>query len=432
MPQSLTVETSAPPNSPEMREAARFLRYLRHGYQRDYRSANLHEWWNAYSDAESSWFTDVVERVTNRTVYWCDSCEMPHWTDSWHGFARGVDRDLCTGCLEDFYWCDECDEWSAYPHAHEDEDEERSACEAPHFSFRFPVLGQENGSVANDTRFVIESAGGVIAREGIDAVGKYLMDSTGQDIGYRAYLHLRSDAFEQKWTTKGGNFPKRVAKWYLQQGYKLTPEQVSEIGNVARRFASAQAKHAVEFTRDLNQSASDFFHSGSCWWGSESHSRCILKQCGGLAIRTWTVDGTEAPNPNKGPQPTRVNDCGCPSCTNYAHQMRAWKAIPDTITQPVGKLSGRAWIVPLDNALQLTHDAENARAFVVFNDYGIDGYEFARLVAQMTGKSYRRIGFQLGNAWVNSDRGFLIADPATCQRTDSLSFDFRHECWCES
>jgi hypothetical protein len=150
---------------------------------------------------------------------------------------------------------------------------------------------------------------------------------------------------------------------------KLSPEILAQVGCIARDNSGSQSSFAVEVTRDLNQDASDFYHDGSCWWTDYAESRCALKTNGGFGLRTFTE----------------------------------WNGV-----------SGRAWVMPLrqlpHGSLGPTFDTVNPDAFMVFNGYGdLSGYAAARIMAHMTGGTYRKTDFSCEPMYINNKSGYLIA-----------------------
>ena len=371
--------------SPTMREAAAFVHWLRErsdysGPHHDeaYGSPQLCESWRSSETRDSVRFVEIVELISGRTVCWCDDCGDPVWSGSFHGrVADG--NEVCHRCLERYYWCDHCDGYYPDPHEH------GSECEAPRQSFAFPLA--DGSTLRSDTTLTVETPAGLISEAGMSEVLNRLWSA----LNWYAY----NVGIAPEWQTKDGNFTKRLAKLALQSGYKIPAPLLSDIGNIARAHSSSGNSHSVQLTRDLNQPASEFVHSSSCWWGSEWKSRCALKQEGGFAIRTFT-------------------DSTC-----YANVI------------------GRAWVMPLSVErrgsgyhVELTEDSGSAGAFVVFNAYGPDGYEFARIVAQMRGWTYRKIAFQCNPMYVNSG-GFLVAPAEVCAHVSDLCFDVGLKCGCE-
>jgi hypothetical protein len=254
-----------------------------------------------------------------------------------------------------------------------------------------------NRDFAQDEIIEVTTPGGAIDGSGVARIAEYVYfvsSVKNLDGPYWAIHNSQSIASEEwiepEWVTRAGNYPKRLQKWLYQHNLgKLSAQDISQIGNIAKQHTSQAATHLIAVTRDLNQPADQFVNGGSCWWTDYSASRCILKQCGGLAIRSFT--------------------------NGY-------------LQQPIS----RAWIVPLGNDLHPTQDAHGAKGYVLFNAYGFpgDGYGYARLLAQLTAKYYRRITFVLYGAYVNGNIGYLVADPDLCQTVSEISLDWQRTCRC--
>jgi hypothetical protein len=188
------------------------------------------------------------------------------------------------------------------------------------------------------------------------------------------------DEMEPMWQTRRGNFTKRLssAVW-KQHGIKLDQDVLTEVGNIARQHTVEQSVFEVEFTRNLNLGAHDFYHESSCWWGSYSKSRCCLKSWGGIGMRTFDADG---------------------------------------------EVTGRAWVQPLDEDLQPTHRTIGAHAYVVYNRYGeLEGWAATRILAYLTGMTSRRVTLDARGQYVNDGSAHLVADAATCADHENLSYD---------
>jgi hypothetical protein len=176
--------------------------------------------------------------------------------------------------------------------------------------------------------------------------------------------------FEPTWTTKRGTLPKRItAHCYKVNKVKLSPEQVSELGNIARRHTSLAETYILDFTRLFDWNAGDFGDSGSCFWGSNSGARLMLVEHGAYAIRAYKWK-------NLAPNPAKAGLLEYENVRGFA----------------------RAWVVKLpDNKL------------VVYNGYGsgITTLDFARILALKYSLSYKKInvtnnGSQSGLMYINS------------------------------
>lgn len=317
-----------------------------------------------------------------------NQCSFCTWCDRWIlGETTSVgDNECCNSCLSsNFSYCDNCEEYYHDEDDNHDHDSESGCdCDVPHFYFKFPADG--HGLVQQDERLTVELPKGTIDNEGITRIKKLLNDELGWSQAY--IVNAVIDEIGPVWQTKRGNFTRRLSSTLYKQGnIKLQPTVVSEVGNIAQAHSSSGATWHVEFTRDLNQSADYFYHDDSCWWQSYSYSRCALKNWGGLGLRTFYGADTSNHSP-----------------------------------------SGRVWVQPLrntDRGLVPTHDAEGADAYVIFNGYAaLSGYMAARIVAHLAGRTYRRVLLNTERMYVNGDTGYLVADEATCENTESLNFYF--------
>ena len=266
-----------------------------------------------------------------------------------------------------------------------------SDCKPKHLEFAFPALNVRQKEIRNDEIIPITVGHGEVSDDGMREIVNYVYNKTQGKFGYRGVqIHeIQDDSiFTRDWQNKEGNFPKRLAKHLLvEHNMKLSDELMAEIGNIAKKHAGAPGTHYIAITRNLNLSPEEFVNEGSCWWTSESHSRCELKAWYGLGVRTFSS----------------------PEYPESGH--------------PVS----RAWIVPLafkrrGNEI-LGYDrteALPADGYVLFNAYGIEQLPYARMIAAMTGKSYRKINFNLGDAYINAG-GVLIAEQSDCELIGNTS-----------
>jgi hypothetical protein len=345
-------------------------------------------------------------RQAEHDTYICRGCVLEYGYDECQYCARYFQHhdltyvedvgNICSDDLHRYVWCDQCEIYTNDGHDfHEDEPEEdedterctqRIVCEAPRLKFRFPNNG--GLALANDQRETVILPAGLIAEEGISEIANYIMAEMGWTSTGRRYMEI-IHGMDRRWQLREGNFTKRFAKAVHELGNgKLPTHVISEIGNIGRRHSTDTSTWHVEFTRDLNRSAEDFYYGGSCWWTSHSISRCMLKQRGGLAIRSYSSNDRNARY--------RWTD----NCT------------------------GRAFIMPLDIHLVPTHDTILAHAYVVFNSYGdLDGFLGGRVVAHLADRSYRKIIFQAGETddiYINNNSGILVADAKTCATTSAI------------
>lgn len=307
----------------------------------------------------------------------------------------GDNRAICAGCIDDFYtWCADCqlyiDTDADGAHSHH----LHGGCESP--ALEFTIRNDGRGPLANDWRVMVGLGRGVISTEGISAIadllGRHSNALPRDDVGLftdeaRLWLNLSTDMYNEElgteWQTKRGNFPKRFSAYAHQTyGLKISPEMMSEIGNIGRDH-SLGSDYFIEVTRQLNQSPEAFYNGDSCWWGGYANSRCALKTNGGFGLRTFS---TAAPAEDEG---------------DYEEQV-----------------TGRAWVMPLrrehrrgggPDRLVPTFDTMQPDAFIVFNGYGsLEGYPGGRIMAYLSGWTYRRVRFSVTGMFVNGDVGHLV------------------------
>lgn len=337
------------------------------------------EWEDAEGSAAVQGGATACEVCLGNHYTTCDVCEQ-YVHD--HEIATVDGYSYCDSCLDRYcYYCEECEEWSRTEHEHQTSCD----CEAPHPKFMFPANGA--GAIGNDERLDVALPAGTIDQVGITAIVSLLYDATRDAVGFISYDSIRSavDAVGDQWQTKRGNYTRRISReYYSNLKVKLPDGVLSEIGNLARLHSSSASEWAVEFTRNLNLPAEDFCHEESCWWQSYYESRCALKNWGGLGLRTFNE---------------------------------------------YGDAEGRAWVQPLNADLKPTHDTMGAHAYIVYNAYGaLNGYQAARIVAHLTSKTYCKITFHNSPQYVNEDKGFLVADEATCTNTEIVRLNFEaHE-----
>lgn len=310
------------------------------------------------------------------------------------------DYIVCVGCYElgNYSYCDECDidyhGDDSYEHTHDG-----SNCCDP-VRTEFSIRNDGVGPLRNDTRVEVTLPAGTVDLEGINRIRRYLT-ARAYDLRDREYSRVLRETgdwraanraivgmpevdalfmaaelvgnMDPRWQLKDGNFPKRLSRALYKattNHLKLPAEVMSEIGNIARQHTGDVATYRVEVTRQLNMRAADFYHEDSCWWGSYYHSRCALKSNGGFGMRTFD--------------------------TYY------------------GDVAGRAWVMPLkateDGRLVPTFETMTPDAFIVFNSYGeLSGYTATRIVAHMSGWTYRKINFKCDPMFINENKGYLVA-----------------------
>lgn len=347
------------------------------------------------SDRQAAFEIHLAKKGHDDTFWWCPSCVTPALnTDDWRptadygqvctecetyfcarcdeyyvaGSTTVEGNECCESCASDADYCDDCDEYywaDASDHSHSCD------CEAPAQSFT--VRNDGEPLLANDTRATITLPAGVIDEQGLRRI-KSLLRNNDIDI------HADLDDIGNAWQTRQGNFTKRLSRhvYKNQGGLKISAEVLSTVGCIAREHSSDTSEYEIEVTRDLNLSAEDFYHEGSCWWTSYASSRCALKSNGGFGLRTFS-----------GPY-----------------------------------INGRAWVLPLKYDgmfLSPTFNTVAPDAFVVFNGYGdLTKYVPARIIAHMAGMTYRKIAFKASPMYVNAG-GYLVAPEAIVREVKDIT-----------
>jgi hypothetical protein len=303
----------------------------------------------------------------------CDRCGEYNDRD-YICFITDIEEYYCDSCRD--YWCSWCEYCEEYYRNEHDDHEDACDCEPVNRKFRFHANGK--GTVKQDKRLTVTLPAGTIDDEGLRLI-RYLLRENIQDgmdaNGYTRYasgvIHEVMEAIGDTWHGKKGNYTRRLSREFYSNHKIKVPEGVlTEVGNLARQHSSDTSEWAVEFTRNLNLSAEDFYHDDSCWWQSYYESRCALKSWGGLAIRSFDEHDN---------------------------------------------VSGRAFIQPLNDEFAPTHATINAHAFLVYNCYGdLDQAKAARIVSHLTSRTYRKIMVNSDPQYINGDMGWLVADEQTC------------------
>ncbi len=128
----------------------------------------------------------------------------------------------------------------------------------------------------------------IIGYEAVARIAKHI--SSVVPIGEEEVFSV-VDMAERVWMNEMGTYPKRVRaliKEYLWE--KLSPEDVSIIGNMAKEHSLIMEEFGYDFTRNFNWNAGDFGDQKSCFWG-EGNDRDILSANGFEAFRVYNKNG---------------------------------------------------------------------------------------------------------------------------------------------
>lgn len=223
----------------------------------------------------------------------------------------------------------------------------------------------------------IEVPQDLIPIEGIEEVNRYLYDELmplySRLREYADYDRFLNRDFPRDWVlTKGGTFPKRVSHFmYSQRKIKLTAEQMTQIGNIAKRHTTNNSEFVFDITDAFDWRAGDFGDANSCYWNSSRFARKLLKFYKARAIRFYNPQ-----NPEKG--------------------------------------MARAWLAPLSEAILQDSNGtqiklskeQRENAIVVFNGYGHETQRCARVLSTHLKLNYRQValsnfGQTNGTLWIN-------------------------------
>lgn len=94
----------------------------------------------------------------------------------------------------------------------------------------------------------------------------------------RIRLPQPNDDFQWVWMTPAGKFTKRLAKYYyLAFKHKLTSEDISQIGNLAKNHFNQRQEYWYDIDYSLDWHAGDFGDNGSCFWGNHEGARLAMQ-----------------------------------------------------------------------------------------------------------------------------------------------------------
>lgn len=331
---------------------------------------DLCEWCDVWCEASEDWSGVQVCQPCADSAVRCDWCrDLMHAESSYE--VQGL--TACPACWADYcHWCEVCDE-AVISESHEGHDDDGGcACEPLTYEIRFAAT---TGTIRHDERFSLELPAGAVPTDAITAAENYLYGLTlSESITHSEYV-IGSAAMrnlEPDWQTKRGNWPRRFSSAAYKGGWKVPPAVLAEVGNLIRRHVSDSSVIWLELTRDLNQSAAAFAHEDSCWWQSYYQSRCDLKARGGIGLRAYRDETAASDDPD-----------------------------------------GRAWVQQIRRTeygwQATTEHSEPAAGFVVYNGYGtLSALTAARIVAQLTGFTYRRVTLYCGPQYVNANSGYLV------------------------
>ena len=353
------------------------------------------------------------------SVEFCDECQLPKPTPLVivAGTLRGVDYDLCAQCYRDNYTtCGRCGltHRNDAEHYHPPPPRRGSKCRAPRERFRMPNVLLKSGYQPCDRVVAVKTANAL--QVSASALTSVLGIINGQDEVIRSGWYFSSENLryviannELDWEVAGkGKFPKRIASGlYKRYRIKLSPEAISEIGNVTRQSLTDASDHYVEFTKQLDDISENFMHGDSCWWNQEARHRCLLKENGGMAMRLF-------------------------SSGEYRRGELRGKTLDNLIA--------RAWLVPVDeHFFTPVHDPMQAYGFLLFNAYGRGGTSFGNsagqpmsaVLASVLGMKYVTYtsSFHCRGMYIN-DGGYLITPERVTENREVRFSIIEHDLQC--
>lgn len=236
-----------------------------------------------------------------------------------------------------------------------------------------------------EVKITLEVPQDLIPLEGITEVNDYLHKQLYHEYSslhnYADYNRYLNRDFDRSWTvlkgTYSGTFPKRVASFmYRERNIRLTAEQQSEVGNIAKRHCTKNSVFIFDITDKFNWKAGDFGDDNSCYWGDRKNARRLLVHYNARAIRFYRPE-----NPRLG-------------------IARAWLA----------PLIPEALVFDKNNAATKMSNELKEQGFVAFNGYGHETQRAARILATHLGLSYSAIGLANyggtnGVLWINHYSG---------------------------
>jgi len=222
-------------------------------------------------------------------------------------------------------------------------------------------------------KYIYEMTCSGVSLEGRDEIDKLLRENR---------LPRIPKNFNWAWKlTKGkyvGTFPKRISKLFQEKYHrKIYPIMLELIGNIAKSHLHKPTTYALDFTDRFDWEAGDFGDHGSCFWSCHKSAKDIIVDHGGMAVRFYHVkeylSGIFTPD---------------------------WKAG-----------MARAWILPAKHSVGSKRYDDYAK--IIFNGYGLDTLQIAKILARFLGKNYRRVEFSncdkaSGDLWINGGTGYLL------------------------
>ena len=248
-----------------------------------------------------------------------------------------------------------------------------------------------------DEKIVVHTTVGVISPKGKSIVNQWLADYY-----YPMQLPEWWD-YRSKVDGKGkyvGSFCKRVAKYfYKEHNLKILNTHLGLLGSLISNHINKNDTYILEYTHNLDWKAGDFGDDKSCFWTGHQTARRSLKNGNAWAVRFYE-------------NMISLNDCY--SCSTD---------VEFSLGSTISRLKGfaRAWI------------CHTNKGYVVFNGYGLETSDIARIVAHQLNLSYQQInltnrGETQELIYINGNsngkgNGFLIGHESVISNQNTVDLD---------
>ena len=200
-----------------------------------------------------------------------------------------------------------------------------------------------------------------------------------------------------EWKTKSGLLPKRIAKAIFKLSeVNLSEKQLTMIGTLAKKECNTKGNIYYDIVHEITWERGEFGDSSSCYWQGRKNMRRFIIDHGGGAIRLYhRTDNKNFLNGFEG----------------YA---RCWflPLGPSTKYKDLTKVQKEAY----SKDRHLSNFKKLEGSYILFNAYGVDLYEFARIIATLSGVNYRMSwannnGGTTGYFYLNGGHGIVLSPP---------------------
>ena len=217
---------------------------------------------------------------------------------------------------------------------------------------------------------------------------------------------------EISWTTskEGGSLAKRVSKWYYEYHKKsLPPEILTKIGSITISVDTKKSYY-FDITNIVDWENGEFHDSGSCLWGGRKAGKAFLhKSPDFFAIRLFKESEDTPYTREATKNPKQVRYPNLEKKTFYIGAARAW--LWKTVIQ-IEQTRTRIFEAPI---------------YVLFNSYGTQSVQMAKLLADYLGVDYHQVelsnkGDRYGELYLNGD-GIIIGPKNLIEEVTFIDFN---------